>query len=87
MYSRRKPILPTRSIFRKQPHLWALISGASRGRLQEISRQSFAIFNLFRTEVSKEGNLEAYAHLEGKENASGSANIDKSLTNNHVLAN
>src|SRR5215469_5079623 len=50
MYSKPRPILPTPPIFHKQPLQLALISGASKGRLQKSSRQSFAIFNLFRTE-------------------------------------
>src|SRR5215469_312544 len=55
MYSKLRPILPTPPIFHKQAPQLALISGASRGRLQKISWQSFAIFNLFRTEREQAG--------------------------------
>src|SRR6185437_15987523 len=50
MSSRQKPILRTPPIFPKPLRRWALISGASRGRLQRISPQSFGILDLFRTE-------------------------------------
>src|SRR2546421_1209207 len=61
MSLRPKPTLRTRPIFRKQPPQSALISGASKARLQRISRQSFAIFNLFRSEPQQEGSISSGA--------------------------